>query len=67
MEEVFGDQVACADLIVLSKSDLLDGAGLDAARARVERHLGRAVKIVPSEHGRVDAAVLLGQALAVED
>ena len=67
VEEVFGDQVACADLIVLSKADLLDGAAREAARARVERHLGRAVKIVPGERGRVDPAVLLGQGLAVEE
>jgi cobalamin biosynthesis protein CobW len=66
VEEVFGDQVACADLIVLSKADLLDADGLAAARERVERHLGRAVKIVASERGRVDPAVLLGQGLAVE-
>ncbi len=59
--------MACADLIVLSKADLLDGAGRAAARARVERHLGRAVKIVASEQGRVDPAVLLGQGLQVED
>jgi cobalamin biosynthesis protein CobW len=67
VEEVFGDQVACADLIILSKGDLLDDATLAAAKARVERHLGRAVKIVPSVHGRIDPAALLGQALAVED
>ena len=68
VEEVFGDQVACADLIVLSKADLLDAARrAAAARARVERHLGRAVKIVPGERGRVDPAVLLGQGLAVEE
>jgi cobalamin biosynthesis protein CobW len=67
VEEVFGDQVACADLVVLSKADLLDGAAREAARARVERHLGRAVKIVAGEGGRVDPAVLLGQGLAVED
>ena len=67
VEEVFGDQVACADLIVLSKADLLDAGARAAARARVERHLGRAVKIVAGEHGRVDPAVLLGQGLAVEE
>ncbi|MFO1142152.1 MAG: cobalamin biosynthesis protein CobW [Amaricoccus sp.] len=67
VEEVFGDQVACADLIVLSKADLLDGTAREAARARVERHLGRAVKIVAAEGGRVDPAVLLGQELAVEE
>lgn len=67
VEEVFGDQVACADLIVLSKADLLDDEARAAAKARVERHLGRAVKIVPGERGRVDPAVLLGQGLAVEE
>ena len=35
VEEVFGDQVACADLIVLSKADLLDAAGAARAQARV--------------------------------
>jgi cobalamin biosynthesis protein CobW len=67
VEEVFGDQVACADLIVLSKSDLLDDDALARARERVSRHLGRAVKIVAGVHGRVDPAALLGLALAVED
>lgn len=65
VDEVFGDQVACADLIVLSKADLLDGAARRAATARVTRYLGRSVRIVPAERGRVDPAVLLGQGLAV--
>ena len=50
VEEVFGDQVACADLIVLSKADLLDaggarggaGAGRAASRAGGEDRAGRA-------------------------
>lgn len=67
VEEVFGDQVACADLIVLAKADLLAPGTQAAAAARVERHLGRAVKIVAAERGRIDPAVLLGQGLAVED
>jgi len=67
VEEVFGDQVACADLIVLSKADLLDAEARAAARRRVERHLGRAVKIVAGEKGRVDPKVVLGQGLAVEE
>ena len=32
VEEVFGDQVACADLVVLTKGDLLDDGGAGAAR-----------------------------------
>ncbi|WP_025031771.1 cobalamin biosynthesis protein CobW [Nitratireductor aquibiodomus] len=67
VEEVFDDQVACADLIVLSKSDLLDAEGNERARARIEDHLSRNVQIVPSAHGKVDPALLLGLGLAVED
>jgi cobalamin biosynthesis protein CobW len=67
VEEVFEDQVACADLVILSKSDLLDEASAARARELVERHLSRAVKLVPSAHGKVDTAVLLGLGLAVED
>ena len=67
VEEVFEDQVACADLVILSKSDLMDAAARDRAMAAVGQHLQRAVKVVPSENGRVDAGVLLGLGLAVED
>lgn len=67
VEEVFEDQVACADLIVLTKADLLDAAALEAAKARVAEHLPRAVKIVTAENGRLDPAVLTGLGLAVED
>ena len=67
VEEVFEDQVACADLIILSKSDLLDAAAAARASEAVTRHLPRAVKVVPSAQGRVDPSVLLGLGLAVED
>ena len=67
VEEVFEDQVACADLIILSKSDLLDEAGRRAAEARVTEHLPRAVKVVPAANGNVDPAVLLGLGMATED
>ena len=64
---MFEDQVACADLVVLSKSDMLDAAARARATASVGEHLPRAVKIVPSHNGRVDPGILLGLGLAVED
>lgn len=67
VEEVFEDQVACADLIVLTKADLLSDDDLASAKARVAEHLPRAVKIVASENGHIDPAVLTGLGLAVED
>ncbi len=60
IEEVFEDQVACADLVILSKVDLLDAAARTAAERQVTDHLGRAVKIVAARDGQVDTDVLLG-------
>ncbi len=67
VEEVFEDQIACADLVILSKADLMDAAGTAKANDMIGRHLSRSVKIVPTSHGRIDASVLLGLGLAVED
>ena len=67
VEEVFEDQVACADLIILSKSDLMDAAGSARANAALSDHVAAAVKVVPTTQGKVDPAVLLGLGLAVED
>lgn len=67
VEEVFEDQVACADLIILSKNDLLDEAGAARANAVLSEHVARAVKVVPTAQGKVDPSVLLGLGLAVED
>lgn len=67
VEEVFEDQIACADLVIVSKSDLLDNDARDRAIAVVDRHLQRAVKVIPVSHGKIDAQALLGLGLAVED
>ena len=67
IEEVFEDQVACADLVVLNKRDLIDGAGADRAMAAIASVLPRAVKVILASGGRVDPAALLGLALGSED
>jgi cobalamin biosynthesis protein CobW len=67
VEEVFEDQLACADLVVLNKRDLLDAAGMDQALAAIARVLPRAVKIVTVADGRVDPAALLGLGVGTED
>ena len=43
IEEVFDDQIACADLVVLNKRDLLDPPGTEKAIAAIVRALPRAV------------------------
>jgi cobalamin biosynthesis protein CobW len=67
LEEVFEDQIQCADMVLLNKSDLLDPAALETARAGIAEHMRPAVKVVPTRHGSVDAAVLLGLEAAAED
>jgi cobalamin biosynthesis protein CobW len=67
VEEVFEDQIACADLIVLTKGDLLDADCLERAKAHITEHLPKAAKIVVASHGQIDPAVLIGLGLAVEN
>ncbi len=67
LEEVFQDQVLCADLIVLNKSDLIDAAEQCRIAADIAAFIPRAVKIVPAREGQIDPAILLGLDAAAED
>ncbi len=67
LEEVFEDQILCADLILLNKADLMDAAAKEQAKAEISEHLPRAVKIVETAHGVVEPALLLGLNAAVEN
>ena len=67
LEEVFEDQLLCADMVVLNKTDLMCEADRDATRAKIAAVLPRAVKVVATSEGRIDAEVLLGLEAAAED
>ena len=67
LEELFEDQLACADLVVLNKIDLLDQAALGAVSDELGAKLRPAVKLLRASHGAIDAAVLLGLGAAAED
>jgi cobalamin biosynthesis protein CobW len=66
LEEVFEDQLACADLVILNKTDLLDDAERRDVAARLAESARAAVKLVETRQGRVDPRVLLGLAAAAE-
>ncbi len=66
VEEVFEDQIACADLIVLNKRDLIDDAGVARARAAIAGALPRSVKVIAVADGKVDAGLLLGLGVGTE-
>lgn len=67
IEEVFEDQIACADLIVLNKRDLLDDDGLQRAMKTVTDTIPRGIGIVTVSDGKVDATALLGLSVGAED
>ncbi len=67
LEEVFEDQLAAADLVVLNKTDLLSADALAAVEQMLGRQLRAATKWIPSRHGVVAPAVLLGIGAAAED
>ena len=66
LEEVFEDQLLCADLILLNKTDQMDAGDCTQVLAEINEHLPRAVKVIETAHGKVDPAVLLGLGAAAE-
>jgi cobalamin biosynthesis protein CobW len=60
LEEVFEDQLLCADLVILNKSDLMSAQQRQDVTAEIGRTLPRAVKVVEAQNGEVPIAVLLG-------
>jgi len=54
VEEVFEDQIACADLVVLNKRELLDADGLTRARAAIADALPGSVKVLTASGGKVE-------------
>ena len=67
LEEVFTDQLACADLVILNKTDLIGSAGLATLSQEIEARLRVGVKLVATREGRVPPEVALGLAVAAED
>src|SRR5690606_31833571 len=60
LHELFADQLASADLVILNKADLLDAEALAAVRAEVAEELPPAVKVIEAHGGELPLDVLLG-------
>jgi cobalamin biosynthesis protein CobW len=60
IEELFDDQLNCADMVLLNKSDLLDGSSLKRVATELSAKLRPGARLVPTEHGRIDVRALLG-------
>ena len=68
IEELFLDQLTCADLVLVSKTDLIKDEEALAEINRVIKDKAREnTKIVPVQNGRVESEILLGIGASAED
>jgi len=67
LAELFEDQLACADVVILNKADQMDPMTRAAAAQAVTDKLRPSVKVVPAIYGAIDARILLGVGAAAED
>ncbi len=67
LQELFEDQLACADLVIVNKTDLIPATEQAAVLNTIQQHTNPAVKILNSDRGQVATTKILGWGSAVED
>ncbi|WP_368184789.1 cobalamin biosynthesis protein CobW [Aestuariibius sp. HNIBRBA575] len=66
LSELFEDQIACADMIVVNKSDLLEADQADALTSKLKTDSRDGVQVVRATMGALPVDVLLGQGIGAE-
>jgi cobalamin biosynthesis protein CobW len=65
--ELFEDQLVCADLVVINKTDLVSPDQLDEIENELRHHIRAGTVMIHAKEGVVDIGVLLGMGLASQD
>lgn len=66
LSELFEDQIACADMLVVNKIDLLDDAEADTLTINLRNDSRDGVQVLTTTMGQLPVDVLLGQNSATE-
>lgn len=67
IEELFEDQLGCADMVLLTKADRVEEAALTKVKSWLSDELTDGIKVLPCRNGGLNPDVLLGFNAAVED
>ena len=67
IEELFEDQLNCADMVIVNKTDLLDADETGEVARELSSKVRAGTSLVNARHGAIDANVLLGVNAAAED
>ena len=66
LSELFADQMACADMIVVNKADLLDATEAESLTDRLREESRDGVQVIKATMGALPVDVLLGQGIGAE-
>ncbi|SLN44467.1 cobalamin biosynthesis protein CobW [Roseisalinus antarcticus] len=66
LSELFDDQIACADMIVVNKSDLMESEEADHLAAVLKADARRGVQVIRTAMGALPVEILLGQKIGAE-
>jgi len=67
IEELFEDQLNCADMVIVNKTDLLADGEQAAVADALKLKVRTGTRLVPTRHGQIDIAALLGVGASAED
>ncbi|WP_062061201.1 cobalamin biosynthesis protein CobW [Aquimarina longa] len=67
IEELFEDQLSCADLILMTKSDLITTEEYTTVRDIIQNRVGEKIKIISAVKGDISVDILLGIDAKAED
>ena len=67
LQELFEDQLVCADLIVLNKTDLVPHDVVEEVSALVDREKRPSCRLVRAVEGKLPASLVIGQGIGAED
>ena len=67
IEELFEDQLNCADMVILNKTDLVDSDELEKLTRGLKLQVRNGTRIVPAKRGALDLSMLLGISAEAED
>jgi cobalamin biosynthesis protein CobW len=66
IEELFNDQLNCADMVVLNKTDMISINDAERVRISLEGKVRKGTRIIKAEMGKLPITALLGLRLAAE-
>ncbi|MGH6854285.1 MAG: cobalamin biosynthesis protein CobW [Aestuariivirga sp.] len=67
IEELFEDQLNCADMVIVNKTDLLADGEFKALADGLKLRVRKGTRLVPTKHGALEVAALLGVGATAED